>query len=291
MGPALLVTRPDAARRGRASALLGMGAMTTARRLPLVAILLGGAVVGALLALVGAPLLVPLLGMVFALLWQQRRTAPDRERGRRSLRLDLAGSAALLGFFAARAGLRDDVLHLLPVVVGILVGAGALVGAWRPGGRALRRLRQDRPGAVVVRAVLADDGSLRLAQWARAARVELPAMIGPGLLLASSEQGLELWIERSPARRLALVPWDDVTLERRPSPDDREGWWAVLTLRGPEPSAHARQVPRPRSAHPVSVLLYRGSLPAVRAEAVDALVAQLLAPSPARPVDAVGDVG
>ncbi len=182
---------------------------------------------------------------------------------------------------------------ITPVLVAVFVAGTS--GLWP---RLRRRdeavVRSARPDGVLVRGAVDADASLPMARWAKSAAVPLPVPPTFDLLLVGLPQGLELWASERrgrPPQRVVLLSWDDVDLRRAPAPEPQLGWGAVLVLRGARTPGYARGVRRERPVHEVPLRLYDGASPAITAEAADALVAALTAPRPARPVDAVGDLG
>lgn len=224
-----------------------------------------------------------------------------RRRAGRALRvpLDPASSLAAVLLGAAAYVVVGTALAGTPPPTGVLVvwfvlagGVQAFWPRWRRRDEAV--VRSARPTGVLVRGAVDADASLPLARWAEAADVPLPVLLTLDLLLVGLPEGLELWVSPRrgrPPERVTIVAWDDVELRRATAPQPQLGWGAVLVLHGAAAPGCARAVPRARTVHEVPLRLYAGAQPAVRAETVDALVAQLLAPSRPRPVDAVGDVG
>ncbi len=148
------------------------------------------------------------------------------------------------------------------VVVGaaVVVGVAPLVrGSQR---RQLAAARAEHAGEAVVLVALVDLATMRLAQWARAARATLPAEVGRAGLLVADAEGLALHRSGRPARLVHRWAWDDVELSCAPHPEDQGAATLVLTLLGPVPAPRARATPVGRRRFDVTLSVRDGAAPA-----------------------------
>lgn len=227
---------------------------------------------------------------------EEHRPAAARPAGERTVEVDdapqpSARRSLLLHAANVTAGflLANFYLVLGPAVGSAVTGALLVVPAlvtWsivrRGRARAQAPLRRDGPGGAQVRASFAGLGSMGFARWAGSAHVDLPPGLDFSLLLLALPEGLELHAAGRRPRRLALVPWDEVSLARRPHPDSPGGWVLALGLHGAAPSALRRDVPRSRQAHAVELAVHAGALPSMDALVVDDAITALEADRPAR---------
>lgn len=202
-------------------------------------------------------------------------TLLNRPSVRRTYAVVLGVLITQLTFFADSPLVRTLLLVLFFVVV---VSSGPLVR--RSQRRQLAAAHAEHPDQVVVLVALVDLATMRLAQWAKAARATLPAEVGRrGMLLADAE-GLAFHRAGRPARLVHRWAWGDVELSSSPHPEDHDAAVLVLTLLGPTPAPRARETPVGRRRFDVTLSVRDGATP-VRSGAVDAQIAMLESHRPA----------
>lgn len=201
-----------------------------------------------------------------------------------------------MGILLAQPFLFGDSLAARGTLV--VVGAAAMVGVAplvrRSQHRQLAAARAEHPGQAVVLVALVDLATLRLAQWAKAARVTLPAEVGRTGLLVADAEGLALHRAGRPARLVHRWAWDDVGLSSAPHPEGLDAAALVLTLLGRTPAPRARETPVGRRRFDVTLSVRDGAAPASPA-VVEQAIRDLTAPRPTTSsgssVTGVGDVG
>ncbi len=218
--------------------------------------------------------------------WRQRRRARDGAASPDvSTTLSLLHrpgvrrtDAVVLGVVLAQVGLILDsgVLGVAVVVVGAVATAALGPLVRRSHRRQLAAARAAHPGEAVVLVALVDLATMRLAQWAKAARVSLPADLGRAGVLTADVRGVALHRSGRPDRLVHRWAWDDVELATAPHPEDPEAAALSLTLLGPRPVERRRAVPVGRRRFAVTLAVRDGALPAPH-DVVDGAVDHLTA--------------
>ncbi len=200
-----------------------------------------------------------------------------------------------LGMVLAQPFLFGDslVARGAPVVLGAaaLVGLDPLVrGSQR---RQLAAARAEHRDQAVALVALVDLATMRLAQWAKAARATLPAEVGRTGVLAADAHGLALHRAGRLARLVHRWSWDEVELSCAPHPEDRDAAALVLTLLGPLPAPRRRETPVGRRRFDVTLSVRDGAeqaSPAVVERAITDITAPRPTASSGSSVAGLGDV-
>lgn len=163
----------------------------------------------------------------------------------------------------------------------VVLGAAALVGldplVRRSQRRQLAAARAQHRDEAVVLVAMVDLATLRLAQWAKAARATLPAEVGRTGVLVADAQGLAFHRAGRPARLVHRWSWGEVELSCAPHPEGRDAAAIVLTLLGPLPAPRRRETPVGRRRFDVTLSVREGAEPASAAvveKAIGALIAR-----------------